>query len=220
MIVCSEPSSPALRSPPIDLPLPHRRSGTNLSSALICQDPAYKKMSSDDVLGRIINHEMNIQEANNIKNLYKGISTSKKQDIALQAKKSKKKKVLIETPSEEEEKEEEEENNEREYDEDEVALFIKKFNKFIKRRRSYKGERKEKSRSKRVCHNCSKNDHFITQCPHERKEEDITRERSLTKATRKTRNILRRSLMVKLLLVKNGTQVMKVLNQKVMTWQP
>jgi hypothetical protein len=37
--------------------------------ALIRQDPAYKKMTSDDVLGRILNHEMNIQEANNIKNL-------------------------------------------------------------------------------------------------------------------------------------------------------
>jgi predicted GNAT family acetyltransferase len=46
--------------------------------ALIHQDPAYKKMSSDDVLGRIMNHEMNIQEVNNIKNLYKGVSTSKK----------------------------------------------------------------------------------------------------------------------------------------------
>jgi hypothetical protein len=46
--------------------------------ALIHQDPTYKKMTSDDVLGRIMNYEMNIQEANNIKNLYKGISTSKK----------------------------------------------------------------------------------------------------------------------------------------------
>jgi hypothetical protein len=45
---------------------------------LIRQDPAYKKMTSDDVLGRIMNHEINIQEANNIKNLYKDISTSKK----------------------------------------------------------------------------------------------------------------------------------------------
>jgi hypothetical protein len=45
---------------------------------LIRQDPAYKKMSSDNVLERIINHEMNIQEANNIKNLYNGISTYKK----------------------------------------------------------------------------------------------------------------------------------------------
>jgi hypothetical protein len=46
--------------------------------ALIHQDPAYKKMTSNDVLESIMNHEMNIQEANNINNLYKGISTSKK----------------------------------------------------------------------------------------------------------------------------------------------
>jgi hypothetical protein len=46
--------------------------------ALIYQDPAYKKMTSDDVLEKIMNHEMNIQEANNIKNLYKCVSTSKK----------------------------------------------------------------------------------------------------------------------------------------------
>jgi hypothetical protein len=54
-----------------------------------------------------MNHEMNIQEANNIKNLDKGVSTFKKQDITLKANKSKKKKVLIESPSEEEEEEEE-----------------------------------------------------------------------------------------------------------------
>jgi hypothetical protein len=70
--------------------------------ALIHQDPAYKKMSSDDVLEKIMNHEMNIQEANNIRNLYKGISTSKKQDIALKAtNKSKKNKAIVESPSEE-----------------------------------------------------------------------------------------------------------------------
>jgi hypothetical protein len=68
---------------------------------------------------------------------------------------------LIETPSEKEEEDEEEEDNEREYDEEEVTLFIKKFNKFIKRRRPYKGEKKEKPRSKSVCYNCGKNEHFI-----------------------------------------------------------
>jgi hypothetical protein len=73
--------------------------------ALIRQDPTYKKMTSDDVLGRIMNHKMNIQEAYNIKNLYKGVSTSKKQGIAIKAKKSKKKKVLIESPSEKEDSE-------------------------------------------------------------------------------------------------------------------
>jgi hypothetical protein len=47
----------------------------------------------------------------------------------------------------------------------------------------------------------------------------MTRKRRRTRATRKTRNS-QRSLMDKLMLVKNGTQVMRVLNQKVMTWQP
>jgi hypothetical protein len=95
---------------------------------------------------------------------------------------------LIETPSEEkeeEEEEEEEEDNERKYDEDEVVLFIKKFNKFIKRRRPYKGERKEKSRSKRVCNNCSKNEHFIDQCPYERKEEDNDKRKKFDKGYKK-----------------------------------
>jgi hypothetical protein len=94
--------------------------------ALICQKPAYKRMTSDDVLGWIINHEMHIEEANHIKNLYKGVSTSKKQDIALKARnKSKKKQILIASPSEEEE-EDDDDDDEKEYDLDETALFIKK----------------------------------------------------------------------------------------------
>jgi hypothetical protein len=152
---------------------------------LIRQDPAYRKMSSDDVLERIMNHEMNIQEANNIKNLYKGVSTFKKQDIALKANKSKKKKVLIKNPSEEEEE------DKREYDEDEVALFIKKFNKFIKKRRPYKGDRREKSRSKRVCYNCGKNRHFIAQCPYE-KEEDNEKKKKVDKGYKKDKKFTKK----------------------------
>jgi hypothetical protein len=152
---------------------------------LIRQDPAYKKMTSNDVLGRIINHEMNIQEANNIKNLYKGVSSSKKQDIALKAtNKNKKKKAIIKSPSEEEEEEEEDED-EKEYDEDEVALFIKNFNKLIKKRRAYKGDRREKPRSKRMCYNYDKNRHFIVQCPYKRKEEDNEKKKKLDKGYKK-----------------------------------
>jgi hypothetical protein len=51
------------------------------------------------------------------------------------------------------------------------------------------------------------------------RKKTMTRERNLTKTTKKTRYILR-SLMVKLMLVKNGTQVMRVPSQKVMKWQP
>jgi hypothetical protein len=46
--------------------------------ALICQDLAYKRMPSDDVLGRIMNHEMYIEEVNHVKNLSKGITTTRK----------------------------------------------------------------------------------------------------------------------------------------------
>jgi hypothetical protein len=160
--------------------------------ALIYQNPTYKKMTSDDVPGRIMNHEVNIQEANNIKNLYNGVSTSKKQDIALQANNNNKKKVLIKSPSEEEEEEEKEEGNEREYDEDQVVLFIKKFNKFIKKRRPYKGERKEKPRSKRVCHNCDKNGYFIARCPYERKDEDNDKRKKFDKGYKKDKKYIKK----------------------------
>jgi hypothetical protein len=46
--------------------------------ALIRQDLAYKRISSDDVLGRIMNHEMYIKEVNHVKNLSKGITTTRK----------------------------------------------------------------------------------------------------------------------------------------------
>jgi hypothetical protein len=60
--------------------------------ALIRQDPTYKKMASDDVLERIINYEIYIKEANHIKNLYMGITTTKKQEFALKASKKSKNK--------------------------------------------------------------------------------------------------------------------------------
>jgi hypothetical protein len=161
--------------------------------AAIRQDPTYKKMASDDVLGRIMNHEMNIQEANNINNSYKGVSSSKKQDIVLKAtNNNKNKKAIIEIPSEEEEEEEDEDEDEKEYDKDEVALFIKKFNKFIKKRRPYKGDRREKPRSKRVCYNCSKNGHFIAQCSYERKEEDNKKKKKLDESYKKDKKITKK----------------------------
>jgi hypothetical protein len=60
--------------------------------ALIRQDPAYKRMSSDDVIDRIMNHEMYIEETNHVKNLSKGITTIRKQEIAFKANKKSKNK--------------------------------------------------------------------------------------------------------------------------------
>jgi hypothetical protein len=80
-----------------------------------------------------------------------------------------------------------EEDIEREYDEDEVALFIDKFNKFIKKRSPHKGERKEKPRSKRVCYNYGKNVYFIAQCPYEQKEEDNDKRKKFDKCYKKNK---------------------------------
>jgi hypothetical protein len=97
-----------------------------------------------------------------------------------------------------------------------MALFVKKFNKFIKKRRPYKGEKKEKSRSKRVCYNYGKNVHFIAQCSYERKEEDNDKRKKFNNGYKKDKKYTKKSLMVKSMLAKNGTQVIRVLNQKVM----
>jgi hypothetical protein len=165
--------------------------------ALIRQDPAYKKMTSDDVLERIMNHEMNIQEANNIKNLNKSVSTSKKQDIALKAKKSKKNMMKMKW------------------------LYSSRNSTSSSRREDLTREKGKRSQGQRGCATIAVRMGTLLPNAHMRgRENTMTRERSLTKATRKIINTLRRSLMVKPMLAKNRTQVMRVPNRKVMRWQP
>jgi hypothetical protein len=87
-------------------------------------------MTPDDVLGKIINHEMLVKEAQYVKNLSKGIISSKKQDIAFKAiKKSKSKKVVEESSSEKEVDDSDEESIG--YDPEEMALFIRRFSKMM-----------------------------------------------------------------------------------------
>jgi hypothetical protein len=124
-------------------------------------------MSSDDVLGRNMNHEMYIEEANHVKNLSKGITTTWKQEIAFKAnKKSKNKQVVVECSSEEEEE------DSSECDAEDMALFMKKFKKYMKKRKLSKGYKKFKSTTKITCYNCGKHGHFIVNCPFECRDDD------------------------------------------------
>jgi hypothetical protein len=75
-----------------------------------------------------------------------------------------------------------------------MALFIKKINKFICKRRPYKGDRKEKPRSKRVCYNYDKNGHFIAGCPYERKEEDNDKRKKLDECYKKDKKFTKKKL--------------------------
>jgi hypothetical protein len=177
--------------------------------ALNHQDPAYKRMSSDNVLGRIMNHEMYIEEANHVKNLSKGITMTRKQEIAFKAnKKSKNNQVVVESSSEEEEE------DSSECDAEDMALFMKKFKKYKKKKKFSKGDKKFKSTGKRTCYNCGKHGHFIANCLFERRDDDDDKKKSKPiRRTRATRGVTsptrRRSPMVKLTLVKNASPMMR-----------
>jgi hypothetical protein len=141
--------------------------------SLIQQDPTFKKMTLDDVLGKIINHEMLIEEAQHVKNLSKGIISSTKQDIAFKAtKKSKSKKDVEESSSEEED----DDSNDVsiEYDPEEMSLFIRRFSKLMSKQKIFKGDKKYKFKSKtrRACYIYDKYGHYIANCPYEHREED------------------------------------------------
>jgi hypothetical protein len=63
-------------------------------------DPNYRRMTLDDVLAKIINHGMLLEEAWYMKHLSKDIISSKKDDIAFKAsKKNKKKQLMVESSS-------------------------------------------------------------------------------------------------------------------------
>jgi hypothetical protein len=138
-------------------------------TSLIRQDPTFKRMTPDDILERIINHEMLLEESNYVKNLSKSVSSSKKRDISFKArKKGKNQRVVVVVV------EEEEEAREHEYDPKEMTLFITIFSKLMNKQKIFKRDKKDKLRTKikRVCYNYDKYSHFIVNCPYEHRYED------------------------------------------------
>jgi hypothetical protein len=135
-------------------------------------------MSPDEVVSRIINHEMLLEKVKYVRDLSKGLVSDKKDNIAFKAsKKIKKKQVVVESSSEEDENSDD--------DDEGMTLFIKKYNKFIVKRRANKGYKGEKPRSKgkRICYNCGKHGHFIAQFPYEKRsgDEDKKKDKTYTK---------------------------------------
>jgi hypothetical protein len=73
-----------------------------------------------------------------------------------------------------------------------MSLFIKKFNKFISKKTPFKGDRKEKPRSKKVCYNCDNSGHFIANCPYERKEKDNEKNKQFDKSYKKDKKFTKK----------------------------
>jgi hypothetical protein len=162
--------------------------------SLIQQDPAFKKMTLDDVLGKIINKEMLVEDAQHVKNLSKGIISSRKQDIAFKAiKKSKRKKIVEESSSEEEIDDSNDESTQ--YDPEEMTHFIRRFSKLMGKQKFFKGDKKDKSKSKtkRACYNCGKYGHYIANCPYERWKEDDDKKKKKEKSYKKDKYYKRKT---------------------------
>jgi hypothetical protein len=119
---------------------------------LIREDPRYKLMSPEEVIGKIVSFEIMSKDSKHIVNLEQGTtSTPEVQPVAFKVTKEKK----------------EESTSSRlpidasKIDNEEMALIIKSFHQIIKQRRG----KDYKPRSKRVCYKCGKPSHFIAKCP-------------------------------------------------------
>jgi hypothetical protein len=163
--------------------------------SFIQQDPTLKKMTLDDVLGKIINHEMLAEESQHVKNLSKGIISSKKHDIAFKDSKKSKGKKAVEESSSEEEDDEGSDDESTEYDLEEMALFIRRLSKMIGKQKFFKGDKTYmfRSRTKRVCYNCDKYVHYITNWPHERREEEDDKKNKKERSYKKYKHYKKKS---------------------------
>jgi hypothetical protein len=76
------------------------------------------------------------------------------------------------------------------YDPEEMALFIRRFSKMMDKQKFFKGDKKDKfkSKTKRACYNCGKYDHYIANCPYEYREEDDDKKKKKAKSYKKDKH--------------------------------
>jgi hypothetical protein len=119
---------------------------------LICGDPRYKLMSSDEVIGKSVSFELMIKDSKHIFNLEQGdTSTPEVQLAAFKATEEKKEESTSSRLPIDSSK----------LDNEEMTLIIKSFRQIRKQSRG----KDYKPRPERVCYKCGKPGHFIAKCP-------------------------------------------------------
>jgi hypothetical protein len=89
---------------------------------------------------------------------------------------------IVETPSSSSESE----NGDDQYEKvDDVALFMKRYHKGLKKQGYKVVKRKFPNKKKRTCYNCGSTDHFIAKCPYEIKDHKHKKERKEDRADHK-----------------------------------
>jgi ubiquinone biosynthesis protein UbiJ len=119
---------------------------------LIRDDPRYKLMSPEEVIGKFVSFELMIKGSKHIVDLEQGgTSTLEVQPIAFKATEEKKEESTSSRLTIDASK----------LDNKEMALIVKNFRQILKQRRG----KDYKPCSKRVCYKCGKPGHFIAKCP-------------------------------------------------------
>jgi hypothetical protein len=181
---------------------------------LIRDKKKFEYFTPNDVLGRILTFDMQREEANKRKKLgelqakLEGImikdvalkdnesskqgSTSKskinKQASTSKPKATKQVQERVETTSSSSESG----NDNDQYEKvDDVALFMKRFHKGLKKQ-GYKVVKRKFPNKKRTCYNYGSTDHFISKCPHEIKDNKYKKDKE-DKANHRKQEIYGRS---------------------------
>ncbi|XP_012700660.1 uncharacterized protein LOC105914187 [Setaria italica] len=137
-------------------------------SILIREKRGFKKFTLKDMIGRIEEHLITIKESKLSQEMFKiHEQLEKNNGVALKASNKNKEKGAS-TSSKATIKEDSDDSDSESMDEEEIALFMRRINKVMKRGGFFdknKDKNKTKRKSKRPCFGCGKEGHFIANCP-------------------------------------------------------
>jgi hypothetical protein len=175
---------------------------------LIRDKKKFEHFTPNDVLGRILTFDMQREEANErrrLSELQAKLDGMKIKDVALKANKSSKqgtsnkakgskqastrKPKSIKQVQQQEEttsSSSESESEGTEYKKiDDMALFMKKYNKGLKNQGYKVVRRKFSNKKKRTCYNCGSTEHFVAKCPYENKDNNYKKDKKESKREHK-----------------------------------
>jgi hypothetical protein len=170
---------------------------------MIRRDPRYPTMTPTQLLGEILHQELVDQDVEKCLTLKMGKS------LALKASSSE---VVEEKPKHSKSKKED--TSDEESTDEETAFAIRKYKKFLKSRTSRKVEMKEGRSHKESVISVESMDTLLPSAPKTRTK--VRKRRNSKRGARSTRTSIKGMLM----WVNNGTQVMKMWNQRSKAWQP
>jgi hypothetical protein len=172
-------------------------------TAMIRRDPRYPTMTPTQLLGEILHQELVDQDVE------KSLTLKMGKSLALNACSSE----VVEAKPMSSKSKKEDTSDEGSTDE-ETSFAIRKYKKFLKSRTSRKGGDERRKKSQRKCYECGEYGHFIAECPITRTK--MRKRRNSRRGARSTRT----SIKGVLTWVNNGTQVMKMRNQRSKAWKP